>query len=55
MIHISEEDFARAVKIANDVGKRGNNVSLKYIPPYAATQTNGAFVINETKPTIDNP
>jgi len=55
MIHISEEDFERAVKIANDAGKRGNNISLTYIPPQMATQSNGVFVTNETKPTIDNP
>lgn len=46
-MYISKEDFDRAVKIANDAGKRGFDVNLTYIPPASATQANGVFVVDE--------
>ena len=44
---ISDEDFYRAIQIANDVGKRGKEISLIYIPPTSATEMNGQFIVDE--------
>lgn len=44
---ISTRDFNKAIKIANDAGKRGKEIDMAYIPPQSATQDGGAFVIDE--------
>ena len=46
-MHISEDDFARAIKIANEAGLRGKHVDVKYIEPTSATQDRGNFVVDE--------
>ena len=46
-MNISEEDFRRAIKIANNAGKRGKEINLIYVPPTSATQVNGSFVVDE--------
>ena len=46
-MNISQNDFNRAVKAANDAGKRGKDIQIQYIPPNSATQIDGVLILDE--------
>jgi len=50
-ITMTNVDFARAVKIANDAGQRGMYINISWHPPTSATQIYGIFGVDEYRKT----
>lgn len=49
-ITMSQEDFNKAIAIANEQGREGKKIRLYYIHPKTATEQGGTFAIEDTTP-----